>query len=193
MIEQKLCTTKHDRYKASSVRAFNWRLPDRYDTHWWMRVFHVADWDRAIADALQPALGFLPVLDVGCATGRLLETLATQGTSPLCGVDIAPRMIEKAAGKLKPLGVSCDLAVADVEDALPWPDSFFGAVVLSGVIHHFFRPRDALVQIYRVLVPEGRLYVVEPRFPEGVRHLLKMFGFFKMKNKGDGSHHWNRS
>jgi ubiquinone/menaquinone biosynthesis C-methylase UbiE len=172
MAEQELHTSKYDRYKATSFRTFNWRLRDRYDAHWWLHVFRVPDWDRAIIDDLQPYLGTSRVLDVGCATGRLLEALAKHGASHLCGVDIAPRILQKADEKLRPLGVRYDLRVADVEDALPWPDSFFGAAVLSAVIHHFFRPRDALAEIRRVLEPGGRLYVAEPKFPGGFRHVL---------------------
>jgi len=172
MTEQELHTSKYDRYKATSFRTFNWRLRDRYDGHWWLRVFRVTEWDRAITDDLLPCLASLSVLDVGCATGRLLEALAKHDASHLYGVDIAPRILEKADEKLRPLGVRYDLQVADVEDVLPWPDSFFGAAVLSAVIHHFFRPRDALAEIHRVLRPGGRLYVIEPRLPVGVRQLV---------------------
>ena len=173
--EEELSTRKPDRYKASSFRAFNSKWPDRYDTCWWLRAFHVEDWDRSVIADLQPAETSRPILDVGCATGRLLVKLAENGAAHLCGVDIAPRILEKANEKLRLRGVSYELKVADVEDAVPWPDSFFGAVVLSGVLHHFFRPQDALAEIHRVLVPEGRLYVVEPRFPGGIRQLINAY------------------
>jgi ubiquinone/menaquinone biosynthesis C-methylase UbiE len=170
---------KYDRYKACSFRAFNTWWPDRYDTHWWMRVFRVNDWDRSIIDGLQPDLISRPILDVGCATGRLLAKLAEHGASHVCGVDLAPRMLEKADQKLRHLGVSYELKVADAEDALPWPDGFFGAAVLSGVIHHFFRPKEALAEIHRVLAPQGWLYIVEPRLPlvvrQGVNSYLRFF------------------
>jgi malonyl-CoA O-methyltransferase len=172
MTEQELQTSKYDRYKAASFRAFNWRLRDRYDDIVWLRVFRGADWDRAIIDDIQARLPDVRVLDVGCATGRFLEALAKRGATHVCGVDIAPRILEKADEKLRPLGVHYDLRVADVEDALPWPDSSLDAAVLSAAISHFFRPRDALAEIHRVLCPHGRLYVLEPNFPPVVRQLV---------------------
>ena len=172
MTQEKLVTSKPDRYKASSFRAYNCRLTEHYDTLYWLRVFRVREWDHAIAECLRPHLASSPVLDVGCASGRLLEVLAKQGAAHLCGVDIAPRILEKAREKLEPLGIRYELRAADVEEALQWPDSFFGAAILCGVIHHFFRPRDALAQIHRVLQPGGCLVVAEPGFPIVVRQVL---------------------
>lgn len=52
MTEQGLNTSKYDRYKASSFRAFNWRLRDHFDTLYWLRVFGVPEWDQAIANTI---------------------------------------------------------------------------------------------------------------------------------------------
>ena len=60
----------------------------------------------------------------------------------------------------------------DAEEELPFADDTFGVVVLSGAIHHFYRPKDALAQIARVLCPGGRLCVIEPRMPPVFRELL---------------------
>jgi len=168
-------TNKYDRYKASSFRAFNERWPDRYDSNWWLHVFCVDDWDRSIIAEMRPTERMLPILDVGCANGRLLAKLARSGAQHLCGVDLAPRMLEKTDEKLKSLGVHYELKVADVEEKLPFADGFFGVVVLSAAIHHFFRPGDALTEIERVLCPCGRLFVVEPRFPPVARQLLNSY------------------
>jgi ubiquinone/menaquinone biosynthesis C-methylase UbiE len=67
-----------------------------------------------------------------------------------------------------------DLQAADVEEALPWADASFDAVTLSGVLHHFSRPDDALREIRRVLRPEGRIVVIDPRFFTPVRQILNL-------------------
>ncbi|MBZ5499626.1 MAG: class I SAM-dependent methyltransferase [Acidobacteriia bacterium] len=50
-----------------------------------------------------------------------------------------------------------DLRAADAEDCLPWDDGSYDAITLVAVLHHFFRPKDALSKIDRVLRPGGRV------------------------------------
>lgn len=154
---------KPDRYKASSYRSYNSKMPARYDTSIWMKVCQAALWDRTIiAELGRPVDGALRILDVGCATGRLLERLAEAGATHLCGADLAPRILGVASEKLSRIGAAVDLRVADAEDRLPWDDGLFDIVTLVGVLHHFFRPGDALAEIRRVLNPGGRLLVIDP-------------------------------
>ncbi|MEY2247075.1 class I SAM-dependent methyltransferase [Streptomyces sp. BF23-18] len=44
------------------------------------------------------------VLEIGCGTGRALAHLAQRGVKA-CGVDLSPRMVERAGEKWAPLGV----------------------------------------------------------------------------------------
>lgn len=164
---------KPDRYKSSSYRSYNFRMPSRYDTSIWMRVCQTALWDRTIIEELgQPIRGTLRILDVGCATGRLLERLAEAGALYLCGADLAPRILEVAKEKLSKIGVAVDLREADAEDHLSWDDECFDVVTLIGVLHHFFRPEDALIEIRRVLRPGGRLLIIDPCFFTPARQVI---------------------
>jgi ubiquinone/menaquinone biosynthesis C-methylase UbiE len=163
---------KHDRYKASSYRSYNYDMPSRYDTCFWMKFCQTGLWDRTFVRELGPDIGPLRILDVGCATGRLLERFAEAGATKLCGVDLAPRILEVAREKLSKTGPTVDLQAADAEDRLPWDRDAFDAVTLGGVLHHFFRPRDALAEIRRVLRPGGRLLVIDPCFFTPVRQVL---------------------
>ncbi len=52
-------------------------------------------------------------------------------------------------------------AVADAQ-ALPFRDDSFANMVMFDVLHHIERPRRLLAEVERVLVPGGRLIVVEP-------------------------------
>jgi len=161
---------KPDRYKASSYRSYNFKMPSRYDTCIWTKSAPLMD--RIIVQELGPHISSLRILDVGCATGRLLERLAEAGATQLFGIDLAPRILEVAAEKLSKTGTLVDLRTADAEDCLPWDDESFDAVTLTGALHHFFRPRDALAEIRRVLRPGGRLLIIDPCFFPPVRQIL---------------------
>ncbi len=163
---------KPDRYKASSYRAYNTKMPSCYDTAIWSKG--AAACDRAIVEQLGDDVRSLRILDVGCATGRFLDHLAGAGAAHLAGCDLAPAILEVAAKKLAQRGVRADLRVADAEDWLPWDDGSFDAATLTGVLHHFFRPQDALAEIRRVLCPGGRLLVIDACFFPLVRQIVNL-------------------
>jgi len=165
-------TERYDRYKASSYRAYNFKLPERYDTSIVTRLCRVGVMDDAVLEELGPDLPSLRVLDVGCATGRLLARLADAGATQLAGSDLAPRILTTARTKLEPYGLGIDLRSADAEDALPWPDGTFDVVTTTGVLHHFFHPDAALSEMRRVLRAGGRLVLVDPCFYTPVRQIL---------------------
>jgi len=175
---------KNDRYKASSYRSYNFKMPSRYDTCIWKEFCQVALWDRVLVQELGPNIDSLRILDVGCATGRLLERLAEAGARELFGVDLAPRIIEVAGEKLSKTGAAVELAAADAEDSLPWGPDSFDAVTLTGVLHHFFRPRDALAEIRRVLRSGGRLLITDPCFFTPARQILNA-AFRAVPHDGD--------
>ena len=165
---------KSDRYKASSYRAYNFALPERYDSCFWLWFCQVDRWDNAIRAELGSEIGSLRILDVGCATGRLLLSLAQAGAGNLAGVDLAPRILEVARRKLAAQHVEAGLRAADAEDALPWPSDSFDVVLLTGVLHHFYRPLDALHELRRVLRVGGRLLIVDPDFFPPIRQLCNL-------------------
>jgi SAM-dependent methyltransferase len=163
-----------DRYKASSLRSYNDRLPERYDDRLLARVFPVGVMDEFVLAELRGELPSLRILDVGCATGRLLGRLAAAGGRQLAGSDLAPRIIEVARAKLATTCGEVELQSADAETALPWPSSRFDAVTLTGVLHHFSRPAAALAEIRRVLRPDGRLILVDPCFLVPLRLIFNL-------------------
>jgi ubiquinone/menaquinone biosynthesis C-methylase UbiE len=161
---------KPDRYKASSYRSYNFKMPSRYDKMICSK--YAPPMDRFIIEQLGTNFRSFRILDVGCATGRFLEQLAQSGATKLFGTDLAPRILEVAAEKLSKTGTTAELRVADAEDCLPWGDACFDVVTLIGVLHHFFRPKDALSEIYRVLRPGGRLLVFDACFFPLVRQIV---------------------
>ncbi len=164
----------YDRYKASSFRAYNVKLPDRYDTAIAARILRLAVMDDFVLDELGPNVSTLRILDVGCATGRLLDRLAAAGARSLAGSDLAPRIVDVARAKLADRGIEADLRPADAESELPWPPGSFDVVTSTGVLHHFMRPEAALAEIERVLRPGGRLVMSDACFFPPARELMNL-------------------
>jgi ubiquinone/menaquinone biosynthesis C-methylase UbiE len=63
---------KPDRYKSSSYRAYNFKMPARYDSAYFIKLFQVPLWHRTVVEALQTEIESVDILDVGCGTGTLL-------------------------------------------------------------------------------------------------------------------------
>jgi ubiquinone/menaquinone biosynthesis C-methylase UbiE len=131
-----------------------------------------ADWDemRALgldAPAVEAALlrllperGLGRVLDIGTGTGRLLELLAPRAEAVL-GVDASRAMLALARSRLARAGLAhCAVRLADMY-RLPLPDAGFDLAVLQMVLHYAEDPANVLAEAARVLVPGGRLVVVD--------------------------------
>ena len=82
---------RKDRYKSSSYKTYNYKVLEKYDKSIWMTLYKVSDWDKSIVNDLQLGISVLHILDVGCATGRLLEALALAGARNLYGIDVAQK------------------------------------------------------------------------------------------------------
>lgn len=164
-----------DRYKASTLRAYNGRLATAYDSSIWVRLLHASEMDRFVLQVLGSRIASLSILDLGCATGRLLECLAKSGARRLAGADIAERIIETARTRLVRLDLDLDLRVADAEISLPWPDGTFDVITATGVIHHFCAPQAAFAEVHRALCPGGMFIIVDPCFFSPLRQIFNLW------------------
>lgn len=94
-------------------------------------------------------------LDVGCATGRLLEAMRERGWQ-VRGVDLCP---ESAAYAATRRGV--EVFTGTLEQAR-FPASSFHAVHFSHLIEHVPSPRGLLAEVRRILLPGGLAVVTTP-------------------------------
>jgi ubiquinone/menaquinone biosynthesis C-methylase UbiE len=116
--------------------------------------------DRTAVLAL--SVGAVPrrVLDIGCGTGYLLRLLASQWpqASELAGIDPAPAMIEAAEISASDERLRFSIGTAE---QLPYPDSSFDFVVSTTSFDHWSDQQAGLRECARVLVPGGRLVLVD--------------------------------
>jgi ubiquinone/menaquinone biosynthesis C-methylase UbiE len=92
------------------------------------------------------------------------------------GIDMTPAMLAKARRAAAELGVThADFIEGEVE-SLPFPDESFDVVISNGVID-LIPDKDAVYsEVYRVLVPGGRVQIADvtiqnPVSAEGRRNI----------------------
>lgn len=99
-----------------------------------------------------------PVLEIGCSMGIDLAELARMGAQ-VVGVDLSPKSIEVARRHFAIVGLQAELKVANAEK-LDFPDATFGVVYSFGVLHHTPNMEAALEEVYRVLRPGGKAFLM---------------------------------
>jgi len=116
-----------------------------------------AAWDALLAPLLPQAPA--TVLDLGCGTGSLSVLLAERGYD-VTGVDLSPRMIERARSKVAAHQVSVRLLVGDASDARGVATA--NQVVLARhLLWALPDPAAALDRWRTLLAPGGTLVLVE--------------------------------
>ncbi len=103
------------------------------------------------------------LLDVGCGPGQFTIMIAESlPQAQVCGVDLAPTMIELARAHAagSPAARRLRFEVADVSK-LPFPDGSFDAVISTGSIKMWPDAVAGLREIHRVLAPDGRALIAE--------------------------------
>lgn len=95
-------------------------------------------------------------------SGRLLDAGAAYGTflrlanSHYEGMGIEVSQYAASVAK-KTFGI--DIKVASIEHSPPFPDDYFDGIVMWDIIEHLINPVQALKEVYRMLKPEGYVFV----------------------------------
>ncbi|MCX5175471.1 class I SAM-dependent methyltransferase [Streptomyces virginiae] len=121
-----------------------------------------AAWSRRLRSWLPG--GSADVLDVGCGTGSLSLLLAEAGHR-VTGVDLAPRMVERAEAKLAAAGLAGRFLVGDAADP-PTGQERYDVLLCRHLVWTLPDPGAALRAWVARLGPGGRLVLVEGRWRE---------------------------
>ncbi|HYZ18707.1 MAG TPA: bifunctional demethylmenaquinone methyltransferase/2-methoxy-6-polyprenyl-1,4-benzoquinol methylase UbiE [Gaiellaceae bacterium] len=103
------------------------------------------------------------VLDVCCGTGDLAVAAARAGGGRVTGLDFSERMLERARRKAPELAWVQGDALA-----MPFDDGSFDSVTIGFGLRNLEDERRGLAELRRVLVPGGRVGVLEITRPKGV-------------------------
>jgi ubiquinone/menaquinone biosynthesis C-methylase UbiE len=133
---------------------------------------HAGDWDQIrslhiaeseVEAAIGRALGGSPIgrlVDIGTGTGRMLELFGPAADHAL-GVDRSPEMLRAARVKLGQAGLAAaELRQGDMY-ALPLSSGTADTVIIHQVLHYAQQPSAAVAEAARLLVPGGRLLIVD--------------------------------
>jgi len=96
-------------------------------------------------------------LEIGAGTGQVAVPLAQEGMRVI-GLDLSPGMLQRLSARSSQIGVHVPVLVGDAI-ALPFADEQIDAVVMRHVLHLVAGWRDALLEVVRVLRPNGRIAV----------------------------------
>jgi ubiquinone/menaquinone biosynthesis C-methylase UbiE len=98
------------------------------------------------------------VLEVAIGTGLNLPCYPTDAT--ITGVELSPAMLAIARQRAAGLGLDADLRECDAEH-LPFGDTSFDTAVCALSLCTIPRPAAAIAEMRRVLVPGGRLLLLD--------------------------------
>lgn len=98
--------------------------------------------------------------DLGIGDG-LLTLMLSEVAERVTAVDISQEMLTQLAERARKRGIdNVETVLGEIED-LPLPDASFDVAVLSQALHHAEAPEQALAEARRILVPGGRVLVID--------------------------------
>lgn len=120
-------------------------------------------WDRELGRYLPS--GRAKVLDVGCGTAAMGLVLARAGHH-VTGIDLSAKMIDRARESAQDKGISIGLISGDA-GRLPFGNGSFDVIVTRHLLWTIPDPAIVLDEWYRVLVPGGRVLIIDGVWNDG--------------------------
>jgi ubiquinone/menaquinone biosynthesis C-methylase UbiE len=101
-------------------------------------------------------------LDIGCGTGWAVGQAARiiDFKGSFYGVDLSQKMIEKAEENFKEYPTFHFIKANS--ESIPLKDTFFDIIICTNSFHHYLHPEKSMKEIFRLLKPGGRIYILDP-------------------------------
>lgn len=125
------------------------------DRHWWFRSCR--NYFLRLVEELAPPRE-AAILDLGCASGALVEALVGKGYASAAGIDISHNAVEQSGLR----GLSNVRRIDAASPALA--SESIDLLIASDVLEHIDDDREALAQWRRLLKPGGTLAIFVPAF-----------------------------
>jgi len=119
------------------------------------------------------------ILDIATGTGDLAIQFSRKFNCPLTGIDISSGMLYYAKEKTARQKGCFTFIEADSEN-LPFTDQSFSLAAISFGVRNFSDIEKGLSEICRVLVPEGKLWILEFSNPQGTV-FSKVYWFYSLR------------
>ncbi len=143
----------------------SWWSNENFDT--WKNLY-VSEYARgfSVIEVLRKYVpGFriegMRVLDIGCGDAGVLIAFAEEGARA-AGIELDRKSLHRGRVRAEEHGVEVELC-AGIAEALPFSDASFDLVILDNVLEHVSDQRKTLAEIWRVLEPQGLLYLITPK------------------------------
>jgi len=133
----------------------------------WFEKLPSQIWDYCAAVGNPFSIGDIPegatVLDLGCGAGvdLLVAALLVGERGHVIGVDITPKIVEKAIYHAKEAGFSNVEVLESSFDNIALEDEFIDIVISNGAINLTSCKQSVFTEIYRVLKPNGKIYFAD--------------------------------
>jgi 2-polyprenyl-6-hydroxyphenyl methylase/3-demethylubiquinone-9 3-methyltransferase len=140
------------------VQKFDSLAHEFWDPHGAFHPLHALNPVRLDYIAQRTELMRHRVADVGCGGGLLAEALARRGAR-VCGVDLAPAMIEVAQLHAHESQLAIDYRVCSADELVRSDPGGFDAITCMELIEHVDDPAALVAQLSALLRPGGDLFV----------------------------------
>ena len=148
---------------ARAVREMFSGIASRYDfLNHFLSINIDKRWRRLVSAKLKDILDDenALVLDVACGTGDLAIELQKAGKAKVFGTDFCRPMLEIAFDKNAKNAVEIPYTEADGMNLSFAPNSF-DAVTIAFGLRNFSNWRNGLIELHRILKPQGKLVILE--------------------------------